>query len=177
MRSQDTHGKCWRTDRQTEGWTDGQTNKRKETCTPKLPMLKQVRQKVFYTAFWGSNPDPCSSQNHVTMSRVIKRFRCTCEFSINVNMLLWKHLCLNNIHKKTSGIIFKTFIPRNKLEITKLQAKIKQFKELLIFKVISQQPINEPHHEKTCFCHMRTTKAHISLCIRTVWSAPLLFTA
>ena len=26
--------------------------------------------------------------------------------------------------------------------------------------------ITEPHHEKTCLCHMRTTKAQISLCIR-----------
>ena len=36
---------------------------------------------------------------------------------------------------------------------------------------------NEPHHEKTCLCYMRTTKAQISLRIRAVWSAPLLFTA
>ena len=39
---------------------------------------------------------------------------------------------------------------------------------------------NEPHHKKTCFCHMRTTKAQISLAdlrIRAVWSAPLLFAA
>ena len=38
----------------------------------------------------------------------------------------------------------------------------------------------EPRHEKTCFCHMRTTKAQISLRIRagcTGWSAPLLFAA
>ena len=35
----------------------------------------------------------------------------------------------------------------------------------------------EPRHEKPGFCHMRTTKAHISLRIRTVWSAPLLFAA
>ena len=35
----------------------------------------------------------------------------------------------------------------------------------------------EPRHEKTCFCHMRTTKAQISLRIRAVWSAPLLFLA
>ena len=34
----------------------------------------------------------------------------------------------------------------------------------------------EPHHEKTCFSPMPTTKVQISLCIRTVWSAPLLFT-
>ena len=33
----------------------------------------------------------------------------------------------------------------------------------------------EPHHEKTCLCHMRTTKAQIKLRIRPVWSAPLLF--
>ena len=30
---------------------------------------------------------------------------------------------------------------------------------------------------KTCLCHMRTTKAPISLRIRAVWSAPLLFAA
>ena len=30
--------------------------------------------------------------------------------------------------------------------------------------------------EKTCFSHMRTTKVQISLRIRAVWSAPLLFT-
>ena len=35
----------------------------------------------------------------------------------------------------------------------------------------------EPRHEKTCFCHMRITKVQISLRIRAVWSAPLLFTA
>ena len=34
-----------------------------------------------------------------------------------------------------------------------------------------------PRHEKTCLCHMRTTKAQISLRIRAVWSAPLLFAA
>ena len=34
--------------------------------------------------------------------------------------------------------------------------------------------ILEPHHEKTCFYHMRTTKAQIRL---RRWSAPLLFTA
>ena len=32
----------------------------------------------------------------------------------------------------------------------------------------------EPCHEKTCFCHMRATKAQISLRIRAVWSAPFL---
>ena len=32
----------------------------------------------------------------------------------------------------------------------------------------------EPCHEKTCLCHMRTTKAQISLRICTVWSASCL---
>ena len=35
----------------------------------------------------------------------------------------------------------------------------------------------EPHHEKTCLCHKRTTKVQISLRIHTVWSASLLFAA
>ena len=35
----------------------------------------------------------------------------------------------------------------------------------------------EPHHEKTCLCHLQTTKVQISLRIRAVWSAPLLFAA
>ena len=34
-----------------------------------------------------------------------------------------------------------------------------------------------PHHEKTCFCHMWTTKAQFSLRIHAVWAAPLLFAA
>ena len=37
--------------------------------------------------------------------------------------------------------------------------------------------IIEPRHEKPCLCHMRTTKGQISLRIRAVWSAPLLFAA
>ena len=44
---------------------------------------------------------------------------------------------------------------------------------LLILSVFSF----EPYHDKTCFCQMRTTKAQISLRIRAVWSAPLLFGA
>ena len=36
---------------------------------------------------------------------------------------------------------------------------------------------DETCHEKTCICHMRTTKAQISLRICAVWSAPLLFVA
>ena len=37
--------------------------------------------------------------------------------------------------------------------------------------------VYETSHEKTCLCHMRTTKAQISLSIRAVWSAPLFFAA
>ena len=36
---------------------------------------------------------------------------------------------------------------------------------------------NEPHHDKTCFYHIRTITAQISLHIGAVWSAPLLYTA
>ena len=33
---------------------------------------------------------------------------------------------------------------------------------------IPHKTSNEPRHEKTCFCHMRTTNAPISLRVRTV---------
>ena len=42
----------------------------------------------------------------------------------------------------------------------------------LVFKLI-----NEPHREKTCLCHMQTTKAQNSLRIHAVWLAPLFFAA
>ena len=35
----------------------------------------------------------------------------------------------------------------------------------------------EPQYEKTCLCHMWTTKAQISPRICAVWSGPLLFPA
>ena len=41
----------------------------------------------------------------------------------------------------------------------------------------AKKSIFEPRHKKTCICHMRTTKAQISMRIRAVWSAPLLFAA
>ena len=41
----------------------------------------------------------------------------------------------------------------------------------------SEKKTNEPRHEKTCVSHVQTTKVQISLRIRAVWSAPLLFTA
>ena len=45
----------------------------------------------------------------------------------------------------------------------------------VILLVLLCSGLYKPHHEKTCLCHMRTTKVHISLRIRTVWSAPLLY--
>ena len=57
-------------------------------------------------------------------------------------------------------------------EILKLSSKIQKLlvglQLLLVYELC---------HEKTCFCHMWTTKAQMSLRIRTVLSAPLLFTA
>ena len=44
-------------------------------------------------------------------------------------------------------------------------------KEILMHKKI----MFDSYHEKTCLCHMRTTKAQISLCICAVQSVPLLF--
>ena len=32
--------------------------------------------------------------------------------------------------------------------------------------------MHESRHEKTCLCHVRTTKAQISRCIHAVWSMP-----
>ena len=39
------------------------------------------------------------------------------------------------------------------------------------------QELYGPGHAKRVLCHMRTTKAQISLRIRAVWSAPLFFAA
>ena len=35
-----------------DGQTDGRMNKRTETCRPKSPMLKQVRQKLYFIFFF-----------------------------------------------------------------------------------------------------------------------------
>ena len=43
--------------------------------------------------------------------------------------------------------------------------------------VLEEIWLYETRHEKTCLCHMRTTKGQISLHIRAVWSGPLLFAA
>ena len=47
----------------------------------------------------------------------------------------------------------------------------------VIFANMFENLMYEPRHEKTCLCHMWTTKAQISLHFRAVWSAPLLFIA
>ena len=41
-------------------------------------------------------------------------------------------------------------------------------KEILSSKITMLRQFNETRHEKTCFCHMRTTKVQISLRIRAV---------
>ena len=57
-----------------------------------------------------------------------------------------------------------SIIPMLPIPIMMLRELTKQEGPLL--KVRSEA--NEPRHEKTCFCHMRTTKAQISLRIRAV---------
>ena len=47
----------------------------------------------------------------------------------------------------------------------------------LLLICVTLMTLNESRHEKICLCHLRTTKAQISLCIHAVWSAPLLFAA
>ena len=47
----------------------------------------------------------------------------------------------------------------------------------IICSIVLEFAVFETRHDKTCFCHMRTTKEQISLHIRAVWSAPLLFAA
>ena len=49
--------------------------------------------------------------------------------------------------------------------------------EVSAFVLLEQLSLTGPRHEKNCLCNMWTTKAQISLRIRAVWSAPLLFTA
>ena len=51
------------------------------------------------------------------------------------------------------------------------------WKPLLVQMTWRETETYEPHYEKTCLCHMQTTKAQISLRIRAVWLAPSLFTA
>ena len=52
--------------------------------------------------------------------------------------------------------------------------KLIQFNTSKIFFVIIQLNKNEPRHEKTCLCHMLTTKAQISLRICLDSIIPLL---
>ena len=46
-----------------------------------------------------------------------------------------------------------------------------------VVKNVDIKLLNEPGHEETCLCHMRTTKAQISLRNFAVWSVLLLFAA
>ena len=68
--------------------------------------------------------------------------------------------------------------PSKVLEETKKNIKnIKNYNWKFWRKTNESYKTNEPCHEKTCLWQMRTTKAQISLPIRAVWSAPLLFAA
>ena len=66
------------------------------------------------------------------------------------------------------------------IQVSSFSSVLKHFKEIEKYsfsKILHSGTRFEPRHEKTCFCHMRTTKAQISMHIRAVWSAPLLFAA
>ena len=78
------------------------------------------------------------------------------------NMTIWKRGKLSNI----IGFLITNYA------VTRL---VTSFKTCLTRITISlnYRHTHEPRHEKTCFCHMRTTKAQISLRIRAVWSAPI----
>ena len=68
-------------------------------------------------------------------------------------------------------------ISTNKFLITKTwnkeHTKMKWFTVSNRAFIVMILSINEPHHEKTCLCHMRTTKVQISLPSHAVWSASL----
>ena len=77
----------------------------------------------------------------------------------------WVTYLFDHMHEKNCTI--HTF--KNSTHLVWLLGKI----HTLSIEVLDRY---EPCHEKTCLCHMRTTKAQISLRICAVWS-PLLFTA
>ena len=89
---------------------------------------------------------------------------------------LWvSFFCPVYLHKRSMGKRLKT-----KSTWRRQMREIRTFSGSRWCIIIStQQVLNtfKPHHEKTCLCHMRTTKAQISLRICAVWSAPLFFTA
>ena len=58
-----------------------------------------------------------------------------------------------------------------------LSGKCKYLINGLILALTIAKKQYEPRREKTCLCHMRTTKTQIILRFCAVWSASLLFTA
>ena len=74
-----------------------------------------------------------------------------------------------------SSLHFKLLINNN---LSNCRWCHKRINDLLsLRKHMSTKWVYEPRHEKTCLCHVRTTKAQISLRRCTVWLAPLLFAA
>ena len=84
---------------------------------------------------------------------------------------------VDRLEKKIQGL--EERIAQHKKSLAKHEKKGKQSKRKqdILEKVLKWLLVYEPCHQKTCFCHMRTTKVQISLRIREVWSAPLLFAA
>ena len=101
---------------------------------------------------------------------------CSC-FSVNIFIYLWSTL---HIYSMILNHFCKLQIPLNMTKPLNQQGCM-FFSEYNLFwswmPSFDQLVTFEAHHEKTCSCHMRTTKAQISLCIRAVWSVPLLFAA
>ena len=84
-----------------------------------------------------------------------------------ITVLEWNCLCL--VHVNTIGIKLSIYIQQ--VGHVQLQETILKY----VKKICSYWYANEPRHEKTCFCHMQTTKVQISLHTRAFWSGPLLF--
>ena len=76
-------------------------------------------------------------------------------------------------------ILFHKILLSMRLNLSENEPEIYMYKksQCFFFSFWLTIIIIEPHHEKTCFWHMRTTKMQISLRIRAVWSALVLFPA
>ena len=126
-------------------------------------------------------------------SRAFVCLFCTCYFfffffchfslllvsGVGCGLWLWHSLdfSVNFFYTHSSPGDSNSFIETNMSELWNWKANKfpTWFKKPLIYALVSNT--NEPRHQKTCLCHMRTTKVQISLRIHAVWSAPLLFAA
>ena len=78
-------------------------------------------------------------------------------------------LCIVDFHISNINMIWA--LPRENLLLPYVNNKGTVWSASLLFAAYIVW--YEPCQEKTCLCHMRTTKAQISLRIRAVWSVPL----